>query len=85
LIDAAPEPNDRKHAMTSDRSATDLTDRGADEHGPDPSNPATRRCWRCLQNFACHADDVVAGPPQWWLCDSCQLTLIGPRSNRTPG
>ena len=47
--------------------------------------PTTRRCWRCLQNFACAPDDIVAGPAQWWLCDPCQLTLIGPRSNPVQG
>jgi hypothetical protein len=39
--------------------------------------PPTRRCWRCLQHFACNAEDVSTGHPEWWLCDPCQLTLIG--------
>jgi hypothetical protein len=38
----------------------------------------TRRCWRCLQSFACAADDLPAGPAQWWLCEACHLALIGP-------
>jgi hypothetical protein len=40
---------------------------------------ATRRCWRCLQTFACEPDEVIAAAPEWWLCEPCQLALLGPR------
>ena len=40
---------------------------------------ATRRCWRCLQHFACDADALpAAGPAEWWLCDPCHGSLLGP-------
>jgi hypothetical protein len=71
--------------MTSDRSAPDVVGTVLAEQASEPRDGPTRRCWRCLQNFACAADDVAAGPAQWWLCDPCQLTLIGPRSNRAHG
>jgi hypothetical protein len=45
---------------------------------------ATRRCWRCLQTFACAPDDVSPGPAQWWLCDPCQQSLIGPSTATQP-
>ena len=40
---------------------------------------ATRRCWRCLQQFPLDPDEPVrpkglaAG---WWVCDACHATLI---------
>jgi hypothetical protein len=37
----------------------------------------SRRCWRCLQTFACTADDILPGPTEWWLCDPCSQKLIG--------
>lgn len=40
---------------------------------------ATRRCWRCLQTFACAPDEVSTAAPEWWLCEPCQLALLGPR------
>jgi hypothetical protein len=40
----------------------------------------TRRCWRCLEQFACETADLpVAGPPEWWLCERCHGTLIPAR------
>jgi hypothetical protein len=39
---------------------------------------STRRCWRCLQMFPCDASDLHTGPAQWWLCDPCHQSLIGP-------
>ena len=53
----------------SDGSATAATEQAS----------ATRRCWRCLQMFACAPDEVSTGPAEWWLCDPCRLALIGPR------
>jgi len=38
----------------------------------------TRRCWRCLQTFACTEDDVPPGHAEWWLCEACHTSLIGP-------
>ncbi|MDP2289898.1 MAG: hypothetical protein Q8M22_01830 [Actinomycetota bacterium] len=42
------------------------------------SAAATRRCWRCLQQFPCPEAEIHAGPADWWLCDSCQESLIAP-------
>ena len=39
---------------------------------------SVRRCWRCLQTFPCEASELHAGPAQWWLCDPCHQSLIGP-------
>jgi hypothetical protein len=46
--------------------------------------PASRRCWRCLQTFACAPELIRPGPAEWWLCDPCQLALIGPPVVRQP-
>lgn len=46
----------------------------AEEVQPAP----TRRCWRCLQMFPCEASDLHKGPAEWWLCDPCHQSLIGP-------
>lgn len=43
---------------------------------PTESGP-TRRCWRCLQTFACEASDIQPGPVEWWLCDPCSQSLMG--------
>ena len=40
---------------------------------------ASRRCWRCLNTFACAPADIVVSRPQWWLCDPCRLALLGAR------
>jgi hypothetical protein len=49
----------------------------------DPVTP-TRRCWRCLQSFACQADEMPPGPAQWWLCDPCHTSLIGSSTSTQP-
>ena len=51
-------------------SPTQVADH-ADNDGP------SRRCWRCLQTFACTADDIQPGPTEWWLCDPCSQKLMG--------
>lgn len=28
--------------------------------------------------FPCAASDLHAGPAEWWLCDPCHGSLIGP-------
>ena len=44
-----------------------------------PENlPASRRCWRCLKTFACAPSEIAPGQAGWWLCEPCQLALIGP-------
>ncbi|MBK8331694.1 MAG: hypothetical protein IPL07_04775 [Acidimicrobiaceae bacterium] len=43
---------------------------------------AGRRCWRCLQTFACDAADLPPGPAEWWLCEPCHQSLIGPTPAR---
>jgi hypothetical protein len=37
---------------------------------------ATRRCWRCLQQFP--VDPTMPGghPTEWWVCDACHATLF---------
>lgn len=55
-------------------SPNEQPDQGSQANG-EPA-PPTRRCWRCLQTFACSADDVPPGPAQWWLCDPCQASLL---------
>jgi hypothetical protein len=37
----------------------------------------SRRCWRCLKDFACDLPEGPPDPPTWWLCEACQGTLIG--------
>jgi hypothetical protein len=43
----------------------------------------TRRCWRCLQTFACEAADVGPGPAGWWVCDPCHGRLLDTAPART--
>ena len=50
--------------------------------GPAEPASASRRCWRCLQTFACLPELVLPGPAEWWLCDPCQMALIGPPVGR---
>lgn len=46
------------------------------EAAPDLPITPSRRCWRCLQTFACEANDVHPGPAEWWLCDPCHASLL---------
>ncbi len=46
------------------------------EASPDLPIAPSRRCWRCLQTFACDAADVHPGPAEWWLCDPCHQSLL---------
>ena len=35
-----------------------------------------RRCWRCLQMFACPPEDVARAELDFWLCDACRTALV---------
>lgn len=48
------------------------------------SAPPTRRCWRCLQHFACDAADVHPGHAEWWLCDPCHQSLLPSAPSAAP-
>jgi hypothetical protein len=45
---------------------------------PAPAEPATRRCWRCLQMFPGDAAWPSARE-DFWLCDPCGATLLPDR------
>ena len=40
------------------------------------TEPAQRRCWRCLEMFPDDAAHPVAKHEEFWLCDPCAAVLL---------
>jgi hypothetical protein len=57
---------------------------GATEGLGEKAEAATteRRCWRCLQMFACEPSELHSGAPEWWLCATCHEKLLPASSHR---
>jgi hypothetical protein len=41
-----------------------------------PTEPAERRCWRCLRMFPGDTDALGPGGDEFWLCDPCAAILL---------